>query len=214
MMGYYNKTLSTEGMEKLKGTLNMTLLIRRASRLFIFMTNLYNMSNKLKKFSKKNTSKSILAAPRSMSSIEIVKRQSWSLVGANDYAIVEALEVLEQLFWSLFFILDTYIGFIRLGAVAADQDKLQKLMEEVYFPLWFAPDFCVFLKTFARLHFNSELNALIEHELLSLRLNANIDTKEGELNVGNEVARRRVALVRLTSERKRLYWVGFKVSSG
>lgn len=199
-MRYYGKSLTPEGMQHLRGTLSMTLLIRRASRLFIFISNLYNVSIKLKKISNKKEGISSL-----------ISRQSRALVETTDCIVIETLEIFEQLFWTIFFVLDTYIGFVRLGVISVEEPQLLEMMENVYFPLWFAPDFCVFWKTLLRLYYNDKQSELVEGELKSLRDRDSLS----QLGAGNEsrtISQRLVEKkAQLIADRQRFWWMLVKV---
>lgn len=200
MMGYYGKSLSADGMQQLRGTLNMTLLIRRASRLFIFLSNVYNASIKLRLLSTKVSRRG--------------NGPNLAHVDTSDSIVVETLEVFEQVFWALFFVLDTYIGFIRLGVIPVEEPKLMTMMENVYFPLWFAPDFCVFWKTIYKLFHNFEKDQYFAQQMLEYEYDASgtgVVATRLKSRSPDEIKSLQEVRLRLSLERKRLFWILFKV---
>ena len=118
------------------------LLVRRAARYIYFLNFLRGAVARLH----------ALAASKEV--LDLSPAAGVHRVG-YDGALVATVDALEQIVWSVFFFLDTVILGARIGAIAFPEDALLRMMEGIYFPLWFTGDATVFTKTVIRLYRNA-----------------------------------------------------------
>lgn len=85
LIGFYGSSLTDKGVETLRMSVHNVLLVRRAARYVYFINFLRNAINKLQKLS--NTKSLLDFSPNA------------NLHEKNDGALVESIEVLEQLVW-------------------------------------------------------------------------------------------------------------------
>ena len=167
LMGYYGQDLTPQGQEQLRLSVYNVLLVRRAARYIWFVVFMRGAVTKLQ------------ALASSKESLDLSPAAGVHLAG-YDGALVASVEALEQIVWSVFFFLDTVILGARIGAIAYPEEDLLKMMEAIYFPLWFTGDATVFTKSALRLYRNACRRAVLAGEAgAAAALGAAVDARAG-----------------------------------